>query len=344
MKFFHRYTSLRRPPNVLGGFRLIVLRGLLALMLMVSVFGTTGIADAGFGITPPYVRNDRLTRGTTYDQRIYLVRSDPVEDLKVQITMNIPGIESWFTIDQGTEFLMPKGMTQLPIVITVHVPKDAAYKDYTGAIRIRTSSANVSPGGGVTIALGAQVDVVLKVVDKIYDFDVRRVRMADLEAGYTKWGLYFPGKIRLFMTIENTGNTEFGPTSVKMDLYDSDSAHLLETTYSTNAIERIAPFTIHEVRADLPTHLSTGRYVAKYTIYKNADIAQQGELTLSISALGAVPGYEGYGFDGLSTTDKLKVVFALGVPLIIILGLIVALIARRRRIRRMRTQYGTTAL
>ena len=124
-------------------FRTRILRVLLGTMFLVGLVGTAIPVDAGFGITPPYVKNDRLTRGTTYDQRIYLVRSDPEEDLKVQVTMNIPEAEAWFSVDQGTEFMMPRGMTQLPIVISVHVPSNAAYKKYTGAIRIRTSSANL---------------------------------------------------------------------------------------------------------------------------------------------------------------------------------------------------------
>ncbi|MEN9412963.1 MAG: hypothetical protein RLZZ342_50 [Candidatus Parcubacteria bacterium] len=306
----------------------------------VVFFANAGVAHAGFGITPPYVTNDRLTRGTTFEQRITLVRSDPVDDLKVQITKNIPGIESWFEIDRGNEFIMPKGTTQMPIVVTVHVPQDAEYKVYTGAIRIRTSSADVSSGGGVSIALGAQIDVSLTVVDKIYDFNVRRIRLIDLEEGFRKWSLFFPGKIRFFMTIENTGNTEFGPTKVQMDIYDIDKATLLESIANTNKIDTIAPFAIKEVLAELPTRVPAGRYIAKYTIFKNNDIAQQNEVNLSISALGAVPGYEGYGFDGLNLADKIKVALVIALPLIALILVIVGLVMRRRR---MRASYGTVA-
>jgi len=315
-------------------------RILAALVFVAALFGQAGIAHAGFGITPPYVQNERLTRGAVFEQRITLVRSDPVDDLKVQITKNIPGIESWFEIDQGAEFIMPKGTTQMPIVVTVRVPQDAEYKVYTGAIRVRTSSAEVSQGGGVSIALGAQIDVSVTVVDKIYDFDIRRIRLIDLEEGYRKWSLYFPGKIRFFMTVENTGNTEFGPTKVRMDIYDMDKATLLETIENTNRIETVAPFAVKEVVAELPTRVPAGRYLAKYTIFKNADIAEQSEITLSVSALGAVPGYEGYGFDGLNLVDKLKVALVIALPLIVILLIIIALVVRRRR---MRASYGVSS-
>lgn len=286
---------------------------------------------AGFGITPPYVRNDRLTPGSTYEQTITLVRSDPIEDMKATITMNLPGTESWFSIDKGNEFTLPKGETQVPIVIKVTVPDDANYEKHKGAIRIRTSAAGAEgTGNAVSIALGAQIDVAIEVVDKIYDFIVRKIRVADVEEGRRKWGLFFPAKINFFMTIENTGNTNFGPTKVRFEIYDADRETLLETTENTNDIEHIEPFTTKEVVAELPTRLAAGRYVAKYTVYKDEEVAQQNEITLSINPIGTVEGYEGYGFLGLSTADKMKVAGFAGIPLLVLLALVFVLIRRRR--------------
>jgi hypothetical protein len=176
----------------------------------------------------------------------------------------------------------------------------------------------------------------VEVVDKILDFNVRRIRIADLEEGRRKLGLFFPGKIRFFMTIENTGNEEYGPTKVTFDIYDSNMETLLEQAENTNAIERVAPFATKEVIAELPTRLPAGRYIAKYTIYKGEEIAQQNEVNLSVATLGAVPGYSGYGFWGLSISDKLKVVVVLGTPLLLLV-LVMVVLARRRK-RRIRTR------
>ncbi len=313
-------------------WRIFGARLALFIVLFAPFIFDVGIAEAGFGITPPYVNNHRLTRGTIFEQKITLVRSDPSEDLKTNITMNIPEVESWFSVDRGSEFIMPKGTTQIPIVVRVKVPDNAPYQEYKGTIRIRTSSAATSSSGsGVSIALGAQVDVDVQVVDKIYDFDVRKIRVADLEEGRWKWGLFFPGKIKFFMTIENTGNTDFGPTRVHFDIYDSEMENLVESVDNTNRIEKLSPFSIREVIAELPTHLGPGRYRAKYTIYKNEDIAQQNVLDLSISTIGSVQGYEGYGFDGLSIKDKLKVIALIVIPCIVLILLIVMLVVRRKR-------------
>lgn len=315
-----------------GFFRLSFLHAT-TLLSAVLLFGIApNIASAGFGITPPYVQNHRLTPGSVYEQKIMLVRSDPETDLKAEITMNIPGIESWFSIDRGNEFLLPKGTTQMPIIVTVRVPEDAEYKEYKGAIRIRTSSTEAPKQGGVSIALGAQVDVEIEVVDQILDFDVRRIRVVDLEEGRKKWGLFFPGKIRFFMTVENTGNAEYGPTDVMFEIYDSEAETLLETVHNTNKIETVAPFAIKEVLAELPTKLPAGRYTAKYTIYKGSDIAQQNQVNLSVGTPGSVQGYEGYALAGLALVDKMKIAAVLGLPALLLILLI--FILRRKPARR----------
>ncbi len=300
------------------------------LLLLIICLTPLFPAEAGFGITPPYVNNQRLTRGTVFEQKITLVRSDPTEDLTAEITMNLPGIESWFSVDRGNTFILPKGTTQIPIIVRVQVPEDAEYKVHEGTIRVRTSSASNGPSGsGVSIALGAQIDVDIEVVDKIYDFSVRKIRLSDLEEGRWKWGLFFPGKIRFLMTIENTGNTDYGPTGVRFEIYDADMETLMEVTENTNVIDQIPPFAIQEVLAELPTRLPAGRYKAKYTILKGDEVAQQDVFDVSISTIGSVVGYEGYGFTGLSMEDKLKVAGFVGIPLLILLSL-AAIVARRR--------------
>jgi hypothetical protein len=145
------------------------------------------------------------------------------------------------------------------------------------------------------------------------------------------------------MTIENTGNAVYGPTKVKFDIYDSEVEKLYETTYNTNKIDQIDPFAIKEVLAELPTRLPVGRYTAKYTIYKGEEIAQQNQINLSIASLGAVQGYTGYGFDGLSTKDKLKVAGVVSIPVLLLLSLFIALGVRRRRQRARRNAYQNAA-
>ncbi len=293
-----------------------------AISLALLFGGFANTAFAGFGITPPYVHNDTLRPGSEYSQEIIIVRSDPVEDLSAELSLNLPAIEQWFSFDRGLKFTLPKGETQVKIHVTVRVPDDAKLGAYNGNIRIRTSSPQ-EQSTGVSIALGAQIDVQLNVVDKIFDFSVRRVELFEAEQGQKKFWLDFPGKIKFAMHIENTGNVPSAPSMVSMKIYDVTGQQLLESSESTNAIEQILPFDTKKVIAYLPTWLPPGAYRVKYSIEKDEKRnAQQGELALSILPLGTITGYEQYGFEGLTLSQQLTILVPSGVLVLLIASFI----------------------
>lgn len=311
---------------------------MLCALLCVVFLLSAAPAFAGFGITPPYVRNDRLTQGSTFTQEIVLVRGDPNEDLKAEVTVNVPGIDSWITVDRGDEFLLPAGEKQVPMLVTVQVPNNADYARYQGSIRIRTMSPD--PASGVSIALGAQIDVDLRVVDEIRDFEVRRVRMSEAEEPRRFAWFEFPGKITFTMGIENTGNAPTTPTKVQLEIYDKRGNVVLESITNTNELDEVLPFETRDVVAHLPTRLPPGAYLVKYSIYRFEDEAKRnGELTLSILPEGTLEAYSGYGIEGLSMGDKLSIVIPLTLlALVLILAaLIVTLRAKNARKRGRRT-------
>ncbi len=283
------------------------------LILVYSAFFLFGAqyAFAGFGITPPYVKNDSLIRNSKYQQTIVLSRSDAVDDLQVNVTTDVPGADDWISIDKGSSFVMHQGENQLPMIVTVNIPGGASFKDYKGNIRVVLSPLSGPTPGTVGIALGAQIDVDFNVIDKkIYDFKVHRVEIAPLEEGHKWWMFFFPGKIRFSMQIENTGNVRFSPTKVVFDIRSSSDGPILETTQNLGGIEKINPFEIKNVITELPTRLTPGGYKASYRIYNNDLVAGQGELDLSILPYGAIPGYKGFGFIGLTYGEQTIIIFA----------------------------------
>lgn len=288
----------------------------------------TNVALAGFGITPPYVRNETLRPGSDFSQEIIIVRSDPEEELNAELTLNTPGFESWLTSDRGLKFSLPKGETQVKMRMTVHVPENAKLGDYTGTIRVRTTAAG-EQGSGVSLALGAQLDVFLRVRDEIYDFAVKRVELFDAEEGHKVLWLNYPGKMTFGMQLENTGNVPASPYKVRFEIYDITGRQLLETSESTNSIKKILPFATKKVEAYLPTFLPTGSYIVKYNVMKEKDTsAQVGELTLSIFPKGTIAGYVGYGFEGLSLGDKLTLILPVATLTMVIL---VPVLGRKKR-------------
>jgi hypothetical protein len=289
----------------------IVFKKLALLAVLIPVlFLSTGIEKtfAGFGITPPYVKNTSLTRNSVYEQQILLVRSETTTNEKAEITIDAPDIIEWVEVIEGTEIKMPSGVQKVPMTVRITVPEDAEFKDYQGKIRIRTlpDSGEVAPGA-VSISLGALVDIQLSVIDKkIEDFRVRKISAPDLNEGHKFAWLFFPGKISFEMLIENTGNVDISPSRVQFRIFDRAGKVLVEETNNIGKITRIKPYGTDTVTAELPTKLPADSYVARYTIYNGDEIKQEGDLSLNILPYGSVQA-AGFGFIGLSIAHKISV-------------------------------------
>lgn len=292
---------------------------------------STEIVKAGFGITPPYVRNTSLTRNSTYEQQILLVRGNPDAPQKAQITIDAPEIESWLEIVEGDPISLPRGVQKVPMTVRVKVPKDAEFKEYSGVIRIKTvPDDNQVEAGAVSISLGAQVDIKLSVIDrKIEDFRVRKIGLNALNEGKKLGWLYFPGKIDFSMLIENTGNVDISPSLVEFRIFDFAGNVLLEETKNLGKIREIAPYATEEVMAQIPTRLPAGNYVARYRIYNGETIKQEGEASLSILPYGTLQ-QAGFGFSGLSLPHKISILLPVFAFLIIVLYLVYGRRLRRR--------------
>ena len=87
-------------------------------------------ANAGFGISPPYVKSDRLIPGSYYEQKITLLRSAADENLQAVISIEAPEIASWISIDKGEQFDLPAGKLQVPMIVRVDVPDNAEIDNY----------------------------------------------------------------------------------------------------------------------------------------------------------------------------------------------------------------------
>ncbi len=311
-------------------------RKISACVLLSAVFFLgTNISDAlaGFGITPPYVRNTSLVRNSTYEQQILLVRSDTNTAQKAEITIDAPEIEEWVTILEGDVIRMPNGVQKVPMTVRIVVPGDAEFRNYEGAIRIRTlpDDDQVKPGA-VSISLGALVDIDLSVIDReIKDFRVRKISAADLNEGHKLMWLFFPGKIRFDMMIENTGNVAIAPSNVSFRIFDRTGKILLEETNSIGKTETVPPYGTETITANIPTRLPAGSYVARYAIYNDEEVKQEGDISLNIVPAGTLQAAN-FGFIGLSMAHKISVL--LPVFAVIIAGIFVWQSRRRDKVRK----------
>ena len=93
-------------------------------ILLLAVMLYSGVAYAGFGVSPAEVNEDNLVPGAKLENIIYLVQGDPLVDLKVKATVESQEIDDWFHFSQGDEFTIPAGIQQFPLEVQVQVPKE----------------------------------------------------------------------------------------------------------------------------------------------------------------------------------------------------------------------------
>ena len=264
-------------------------------VFLLAIFGifilSADFVFAGFGISPPYVKNENLGQGSHYEKKIILVRSDPIEDWKIEIITNVPGADNWISVDKGKEFIMPKGAQQVPIIFGVDVPKNAKFGRYTGSIRVKTAPLTPPEPGTVSILLGGQIDVDLNVTKEVFDFQARGVKVVDLEEGHKTWWRFVPGIIKFSIQIENLGNVKAAPSKVTFEIYDEYEKEILETIETTK-IGKVKPFKIEWVIAELKTRLKAGSYWAQYKIFKKDEVVNSGKIHLSILPYGTLPKVE----------------------------------------------------
>lgn len=302
------------------------------LVLLLFLLSFVSVAHAGFGITPPYVKNTSLTRNSVYEQQILLVRGDASAGQIAEVSIDAPELQDWLQIVEGDRIPMPRGEQKVPMTVRVTVPDDAEFKNYEGKIRIRTVPEDGQvAAGAVSISLGALVDIDLQVIDKeIKDFRVRKVAVNELNEGHKWLWLFFPGKILFNMSIENTGNVDVAPSDVELRIYDRSGKVLLEETDNIGRIDKITPYATGDVTAEIPTRLPAGSYIARYTVYNGDEVKQEGDLSLSVKPYGTLQA-AGFGFAGLSIAHKISVLLPIFALLIAVLYYI-----RFRKIKRSR--------
>jgi len=301
-------------------------QGLKILIVALVILFGANMALAAFGISPSQVINHHLLQGSHYEQKISLVRSDVSKEAKAEATIYAPEIGSWLTIDKGLSFVFAEGQRQVWITVNVDVPKDAKLGNYKGTIAFRVVPEQAKEAGVVTVALGAQINIDLTVVEeKFFDFVVRSIDVLDLEGG---------NLIKVLLKIENIGNLEGSPSKVHLDVYDVLGKTLLESGDDTS-LDLIKPFEIKEIFAEFPTNLGIGQHWSEVKVYKDDEIVREERLFFSILERGALAATveEGSGnwFQNLLSFSFPLLYLYIGAGVIFLIVLILLIGAERKR-------------
>jgi len=249
---------------------------ILILSLFFSFIGFN-FALAGFGISPPQVYNDTLLSGSYYEQDISISRSDPTEDLILEVIPDAPEIESWLSFNPGTEFILPKGQTQTWLKVKVNVPENTLPGDYSGYLRLRTKASSGSQEGDtVSVFLGARIDVNLTVVSKNFiGFDIRSIDIPRVLEG---------NPISVNIKLKNLGNTLSTLDKVHLDVFANNGTTLLESGDDID-LSLIDPFKTETIVAEFPTLLKDTQHWGLIELYSEDKLIYQERVFFTIGTI-----------------------------------------------------------
>ena len=263
----------------LGRFSLFLV-GLALIGLFVSLTTQVPKSKAAFGVSPPWVRNDHLLPGTTYEQVINLNRNNPDQDMKASVRISgDKEIEKWLKIEDVDNLIMRKGEKILPMKVIVEVPRRAAIRDYKGDISIIMESIEpeAREGGAVAIKLGAHIAVELSVVgEKITDYRVKIISLDPLNEGDSFY---------INVEVENLGNTEISELNGQIDIYDYKETEVLKSLTFNQLPDTISPDTRVESRVDFEDLiLDPGEYWAVIKVFKEGEVIYKNRLYQQVIA------------------------------------------------------------
>lgn len=252
----------------------IFLVGFAIIGLAISLMSNVYKSEAAFGTSPPWVRNDHMLPGTTYEQIINLSRNNPDKDMQVKVRIDGDEIKRWITIEDEKDLIIKKGQKILPMKVTVKVPKRAALKDYRAGIFVTLESIQddeQKKGGTVSIKLGAHIVVELTVTgEKIIDYRIKTITVDDINEG----DFFY-----LNTEVENLGNTEIMELHGQVDIYDHKETEILKSLTFGQLSDAIGPDTLFKSQIVFPdVKLEPGEYWAKVKVFKDDEIIYEHRL------------------------------------------------------------------
>ena len=269
---------------------------------------SAGTALAGLGISPAQMTVPNLSKGSHIEKTFTLNRSDPKEDLYFKVTME-GKTKDWTTLDKGLEFTMPAGAQTFPIIVAANIPQDTADGDYSGGIRLASSSKspdNIN-GTGVSTALSAFIQTNFKVTSgQVLSYEVSSIEIKNIKQGTP---------LDTIVIVINTGNIEAKPTKVKVEIYDKYNLKLLES-HEVTKMESVKPFTTGNIAVSVPTKLGIDQYWARISVYKDETVIKNQSLVFEIVK---------------NEKREIMVKIAVSIMVLILIGAIVIIIKKKKK-------------
>ena len=254
----------------------VLARNVLTIALLLRLV-VAPVAHAGFGVSPPLIKEDRLVKGISFERVIYLVQGNPDRDVPIELAVN-SDISGWISFPQGMPITIPAGVQQYPLVVRIEVPQDAELGVYKGDIRITAVPDKADESGEVAIALGGLVKIDITVGEGvIYDFAVKQIKLLDIKEGQAP---------RARIDIVNSGNVPAGPDTVTFELFNKFGE--IRLAYAENtSFKDIPVFSEGGDTLSFPMniYLAPGEYWGHVKVYKNEELLSEQKTVFNVTKL-----------------------------------------------------------
>ncbi|HOR52735.1 MAG TPA: hypothetical protein PLE51_03670 [Candidatus Pacearchaeota archaeon] len=230
--------------------RIGIKTGIITLIIIVNLLY---VSSANIGVSPANVYFKDVLRGG-YAERIVTITVDSEEPTKISLEPR-GEIVDWISFEEK-EFEVSKNKPYY-LKIILQPPVDIPNGNYTGFLRVTTSSKNKGVEGQATGVINAALDLYLEV--KITDVEFSSCRAWDFQVESVEKGDDILFKVKVL----NEGNVRLYPT-IKIDMWDQERTELVKQVEFSE--DMIIPTTEKELNIKVESSdMNLGQYWAEIT-------------------------------------------------------------------------------
>ena len=230
--------------------RIGIKTGIITLIIIVNLLY---VSSANIGVSPANVYFKDVLRGG-YAERIVTITVDSEEPIKISLEPR-GEIVDWVSFEEK-EFEVSRNKPYY-LKIILQPPVDIPNGNYTGFLRVTTSSKNKGVEGQATGVINAALDLYLEV--KITDMEFSSCRAWDFQVESVEKGDDILFKVKVL----NEGNVRLYPT-IKIDMWDQERTELVKQVEFSE--DMIIPTTEKELNIKVESSdMNLGQYWAEIT-------------------------------------------------------------------------------
>lgn len=256
-----------------------LLSSLIVMFAGIVLFAPSNALAAAFGISPTSIANENLKPGSNFIYIINLSANELPEEMTVHTELEgDPEIMQWLTVVNKDSLVMANGRSNVPMSVNVHVSEDAKVGKYQGKLKL-SMAPKKGPTNGISVLLGANVNIKLGVVDyDITDYWVQTISADSIIEGQA---------IDLRLSIKNLGNTILTNVMTNISLTDIKTGAKVASGSASELNTVVQPQTMADAELSVPVpNLQAGDYWLDIDAFKDGRSTYKNRLHFTVESSG----------------------------------------------------------